>query len=97
MNLDGHVIALQSRDYHSDFFYLTIGSSVIRNHRYISDSVAPLDLDYVGGPIMERALDYTGVTPASMIVTPKNICLVDKNKLLVYGLSIFNDSVFELH
>lgn len=28
---------------------------------------------------------------------PREICLVDKNKLLVYGLSVSGDRIFELH
>jgi hypothetical protein len=42
------------------------------------------------------ALSYSGVTPGTVIITTKHVCLVTKNKLLVHGLSSTSENIFEL-
>jgi hypothetical protein len=94
--LDGEVLALQSRDYHGDFYYLTNASSQIRNHPYLSGGPTSLSNNFVDN-LTPTALSYSGVTPGTAIVTTKHICLATKNKLLVHGLSSTSENIFELH
>ena len=94
--MSGNVLALQARDYHSDFFYLTDNSAAIRNQPFLTGDGTNLSRSFVNN-LTPRSLNYEGSAPGSVIVTVKEMCLVDKNKLLVYGQSSGNDSVFELH
>jgi hypothetical protein len=94
--LSDTVLALQSRDYHSDFYYLTAGSTLIRNHPYLPGDGTSLSTSFNDG-LTSRQLDYLSSTSGSVIVDPKHTCLVDKSKLLVYGISASSSRVFELH
>lgn len=93
--MDGTVLALQVRDYHSDFYFLTSTSTSIRSQPYLSGDGTSLSMatDITLSPIL---FNYQS---ASIITTTKEICLVNKNQLLVYGHSAgpTPDRVFELH
>lgn len=66
------------------------------NHPYLPGDGSSL-LNSFDNTLTSRAIDYAGSSSISMINDISTVCLVSKNKLLVYGFSILNDRVFELH
>lgn len=92
------VVGLGVRDYHSDFFYIKQGSLVIENRSYLEgDGTALLGPFSSGEPFRILPKVSSPIGTASTIASITNICLVDKNKLLVLGSSTFHDSIIELH
>lgn len=68
--------------YNGDYFFLKDGATLIESQPYIPDD----DLTTI--PYTGRStsfLDYSNSSGSSIIDSPKRICYVDKNQLLVYG------------
>lgn len=93
------VEALYTRDYYADFFFTTAGSTVIKNQPYLSGNGDNFSRSFVNN-LSPISFDYTQSPTSSVISQIQHICVVAKNKILVYGTSYAAppaNRVFELH
>lgn len=97
--MPGTINFLYSRGYFSDFYFMTADMAQIQNQPYLSENGENFSMTF-DNSLSPRSLSYSAASQNSVITTIKEICLVDKNKLLVYGSSAAAapaNQVFEIH